>query len=315
MVRRLFLAVALFAGAPAGARATQGEVRALVDTLESGASPNRSVARLRYLGAEGYAVEKLIHDLPELAPRAREAVALALADLPSRRTRDALSDLLADSDSVVRMNAAEALFRLGARDAAPLLPLLRDPVMGVRRAAARAIGTAHDRRIGRTLVAAARSESEPEVRAALLVSAGQSGDRAQTAPLEAFLKSESESTRYAAAQGLCQLGAKSGFAFARRLLASGDRFDRRQGVALLEGLPAKTIRPMLSPVLATNDARSSSAAAMALYRGGDAQMLAWLVLASSRAQGEEKMAFEDALEALQVTDVQRREILARAAGR
>ena len=56
----------------------------------------------------------------------------------------------------------------------------------------------------------------------------------------------------------------------------------------------------------------AAGAARLLYLGGDAKALEWLVLASHRANGEEKLVYESQLEAVRLTDDQRKAILAKA---
>jgi HEAT repeat protein len=210
------------------------------------------------------------------------------------------------------MYAAQGLGKLRSRSVQVLVPLLEDKSLGVRKEAARALGASRNPAMGKLLVSAAKRETELEVRAEMLAAAGEAGDAKQAPVLKEFLTSDSEITRFAAAKGLCRLGAQDGFAFADKLLASEDRFVRRQGLALYEGVPAKKASPTLTPLLKDADKSLAAGAARILYQGGDKKMLDWLVLASFQAQGEEKLAYEKELETLQLADDQRKAILRRA---
>lgn len=304
------------AGASEKAGARRAEAEALVKGVIGGANPNAAANRLRYLGQEGWAAFELGEALRRAADeRTRRNIVQALSLLGSKAAEPGLLSALGDEDGATRMVAVQGLGRLRSRAVDRIRPLLADPTLGVRREAARALGAARLPKLGRVLVAAARGEGEPEPRAAMLIAAGQSGDARQARALEAFLEHSSESTRFAAAQALCLLGAPKGLAFARERLASADRLERMQGLALLEGAKAKHAAPLLTARLKDPDRAVAARAARLLYEGGDASKLAWLVLASHRAQGEEKLAYEAELEALRLADDQRQAILRRAGER
>ena len=55
-----------------------------------------------------------------------------------------------------------------------------------------------------------------------------------------------------------------------------------------------------------------AAAGRVLFQAGDATKLDWLVLESAKAKGEERIPFENELEALHLSDEARRAILTRA---
>jgi HEAT repeat protein len=199
------------------------------------------------------------------------------------------------------------------RKADVLLPLLQDKSSGVRKEAARALGLTRNRKAGKVLVGLAKDEQELEVRTTMLVAVGEAGDKSQAPALKAFLASDSEGTRFAAARGLCLLGAPEGFAFADKLLASTDRYVRRQGLQLYEDVAAKKASSALKPLLEDKDRGMAAGAARILYQGGDAKMLDWLVLASWSAKStEEKLLYEKELEPLQLADDRRKAILRKA---
>ncbi len=303
--------------ASAGGRTPErrAEARAEVARLLSGGNPHAVLSRLKYLGEQRHAATELVLAWDRLDDEEqRRNVAMVVAGLEVARTEALLVEFTESTDSAIRMYGAQGLGRIRTRRTQALVPLLQDKSSGVRREAARALGAVPDgRKQGRVLLEAARTEGEPEVRAAMLEGAGRSGDPKLAAGLAGFLQSSSEGTRFAAARGLCLLGARQGFEFAQRLLGSEDPLVRRQGVALFEGLPAKMARPHLEPLLEGGDLRAAATAARILHQGGDASKLEWLVLASHRATLEEKRIFEQELETLMLTDDRRKAIL-RGAG-
>jgi HEAT repeat protein len=318
--RSLGLALFLFAAlALAGPRSAQkrgshrAEVESLIEQLIQGASVPNTLSRLRYLGERDYAAAVLQEALRHvLDDRPRRNVAAVLAGLEARTAEPTLAKLAGDEDSTVRMYAAQGLGKLHSRNVVVLVPLLEDKSLGVRKEAARAIGASGNAAMSKLLLATAKKEEELEVRAELLVAAGRAGDAKQAPALKGYLASDSESTRFAAAKGLCLMGSPEGFAFANKLLGSEDRFTRRQGLELYEGVPAKKASPVLTPLLKDSDHSLAAASARLLYQGGDKKMLDWLVLASFQAKGEEKLAYEKELETLQLADDERKAILRKA---
>lgn len=292
---------------------TRAEVDGQVAQLLRGGSVPSTISRLRYLGEREYAAEALEQAFRKvLDERTRRNVTAVLAGLEARGAEHFLARLAGDGDSTVRMYAAQGLGKLHSRQVHVLVPLLEDKSLGVRKEAARALGASRNPTMGKLLISAARNEPELEVRAELLQAVGEAGDAKQASALKEFLTSDSEITRFAAAKGLCRLGAQDGFAFADKLLASEDRFVRRQGLALYEGVPAKKASGRLIPLLEDSDKSLAAGAARILYQGGDKKMLDWLVLASFQAQGEEKLAYEKELETLHLADDQRKAILRKA---
>ncbi|MCP3098633.1 HEAT repeat domain-containing protein [Myxococcus sp. K15C18031901] len=293
-----------------GRRAESEQV--VVGVIQGGPVP-AAVSRLRYLGEEPYAAEVINEALRRVMDeRPRRNLAAVLAGLETRAAEPTLARLAGDDDSTVRMYAAQGLGRLKSRNVQVLLPLLDDKSSGVRRDAAKALGAARNPKVGRVLIAAAKQEQELEVRAAMLTAVGDSGDAKQGKALKEFLAGDSEGTRFAAARGLCRLGAPEGFAFAGKLLASEDRFVRRQGLELYEGVSAKKSAPALKPLLDDKDRSLAAGAARILYQGGDATMLDWLVVSSWNANTSDKLAYEKELETLQLQDDRRKAILRRA---
>jgi HEAT repeat protein len=292
----------------------RAETGQLVEQILEGSLPvPTALSRLRLLRDEAHAAGALIRALPDLTdPRRLRDVTAVLAGLETRSAEPALVELAGHPDGAVRMYAVQGLGRLRSHRVEVLLPLLGDKSVGVRREVARALGASRNPKVGKALLDAARTEGDPQARVLLLEAVGASGDKKQAPALETFLDDSSESSRFAAARGLCLLGAPEGFAFARKLLASEDKHVRRQGVALYEGLPVKLSQPALRPLLEDKDRTLAASAARILYQGGDKTMLSWLVLASWNAQGEEKLTYEKELETLQLADDERKALLRKA---
>jgi HEAT repeat protein len=286
----------------------------LLEQLINGASVQTTISRLKLNSEKEYAAEEIqIFLRKTVDERDRRDLVSVLASLEARGAEPALWNLARDPDSAVRMYAAQGLGRLKTRNVAVLLPLLEDKSSGVRKESARALGASGTPAVGKELLAAAKKETDLEVRAELLVAVGKAGDAKQVPALKEFLASDSESTRFAAAKGLCQLGSADGFTFANKLLAAPDRFVRRQGLALYEGVPVKKSEPALRPLLEDKDRGVAAGAARIMYQGGDKKMLDWLVLASWTAKSaEEKDSYEKELEVLRLADDERKAILRKA---
>jgi HEAT repeat protein len=319
--RPLALLLALLAFEALGASAASQkrlsrrmETDTALQQLVNGAPVPATVSRILFLGEEAYAADQLMLQLRRaVEPRQRRNLAATLAGLSVRGAEPTLAQLTQDDDSAVRMYAAQGLGRLRSRRINVLVPLLEDKSSGVRKEAARALGATRSPKVGKVLVGLAKSETELEVRTAMLVAVGESGDAKQVAALKGFLASDSEATRFAAARALCLLGAKDGFAFADKLLTSSDRFVRRQGLALFEGVAAKKGDVALRPLLEDKDRGLAAGAARILYQGGDATMLEWLVVSSWNAKStDEKLLYEKELEPLQLADDRRKAILRKA---
>ena len=313
----LLLATVTFAGPLARQKAMskRAEAQELVEQLLRGeGNQNIIVNRIKYLGEEPYACA----ELSDLARREFDAermrtVASTLGQLGHPCAEGTLMNLLGSDDGATRMAAAQGLGRMKSLSAGPKLQaLLEDKSMGVRKEAARALGATRALRFGGPLMKVAKTEGEPEVRVEMLIAVGNSGDKKQSAALEAFLTNSSESTRFAAAKGLCLLGSKKGFDFARARLAATDRWERMQGLALFEGSRAKDVNVVLAPLLDDADHGLAASAARVLYQGGDESKLSWLVLRSFHADGPDKLLYEEQIEPLRLADDQRKAILAKA---
>ncbi|WP_224366163.1 HEAT repeat domain-containing protein [Hyalangium versicolor] len=311
----LIASLALAAGPRATQKRLSGRVQVdeQIESLLRGGSVANVVSRLRYIGERDYAAESLTQLLRKvLEDRPRRNIVATLAGLEVRSAEPVLVRLAQDEDSTVRMYAAQGLGRLQSRNVLVLVPLLEDKSLGVRKEAAKALGASRNPSMSKLLLEAAKNEAEVDVRAEMLIGAGRAGDVKQAPSLKAYLNSDSESTRFAAAKGLCLMGSDDGFTFANKLLGAQDKYVRRQGLELYEGVPAKKATPALTPLLNDADRSLAAGAARLLYQGGDKKMLDWLVLASYQAKGDEKLAYEKELETLQLADDQRKGILRKA---
>lgn len=314
----LLWAVEASAGSSAASRkaaSKQGEADDLIGSIVAGrGNPNQVANRISFLGQEGFAARALssvITREPVMEKRRLEAETLALLGHPEGEP--GLLSVLGSEDGATRMAGCRGLGRIKSAKAGPKLSaLLDDKTMGVRREAARALGSLRNPKYGRDLLDAAKVEDDPETRAAMLVACGASGDKKTQSGLEGFLTHSSELTRYAAAQALCLMGAPAGMKFAKEKLASADKYERMQGLMLFEGSKAKDAAPMLTVLLEDKDPAIQAATGRILFQGGDAAMLDWLVLKSFQTPGEAKLAYEKELEALRLTDDKRREILRKA---
>lgn len=279
-------------------------------------SVNAAVNRMRYLGAENFASHELVLATRRNGDsRTRERYLEMLSALEVRHQdvettfldalkRDSIGEVMVASAGLGRLKTANAV--------KPLIGLLGHKMVGVRREAARALGLIGKPEASAPLLKAAKIEPELDLKVLMLQSAGRAGDKKQAPALEALLKDESETTRMAAAQGLCAMGTPSCAKFAGKLLSSTERNERMQGVMLFEGASAKAASVALTPVLNDTDDKLRSRAAGILARGGDASKVSWLIIESSKASGEKRLTYEDEIEKLRVTDEQRQAVLKKA---
>ncbi len=318
----LLLAAPVLAGSAASNAKAAGKVEEAKQLADDFATqPNlpmsvgNACSRLKFLGQEPLAARIWATALTSagVPVERRRVLAEGLSILASPAGSGGLMHALSDEDGAVRMYGAQGLGRMKLKEAGPKIALLLgDKTLGARREAARALGAFKEPRWGVALVKAAKVEEEAEVRAAMLVAAGQSGDKKQIPALEPYLTGASETAQFAAAQGLVLLGAPSGLKFAKAKLASKEKYDRLQGLQLFEGAKASEVASVLEPMLKDPDRTVQATAARILYQGGDAKKLDWLVLESFKATGEDRLPYETQLESLRLTDEERKAILKKA---
>jgi hypothetical protein len=317
MTPRCLSLLALVAAASLAKPNSSAEAARVLDEFFAGTMGiNQALNRIQYLGQQRYAAAEAAFQLKRSSDRKQRQQLLefiaSLGVKDGEIERAFITSLDSDDGGEV-MTAARGLGRMKSGEAVkPLIALLGSQVLGVRRDAARALGEIGKPAAGAPLMKAAKAETDLDVKLLMLVAVGRSGDKKQAAGLEALLKDDSESTRLAAAQGLCALGAPACVTFAGKLLASSDKNERFQAVMLFEGASAKSAAPVLEKVLAETDPKLRARAARILAQGGDAKMLDWLVIESAKATGEARLPYEDELEKLRVTDEQRQAIVKKA---
>lgn len=319
MVRlALSLVVLLFSLSAAGRTNTRAEAtRALASFTAGDLNLNQFVNRLNFLGEQAWATAELAAQWKRGVHNRQSQVLLeAISQLAVPGDEDVEKVLVAtlrEDEVATRVLALRGLGRMRAgRALAPASALLGERNAAVRREAARALGELGAPKTGPLLAAALKSEDDLEAKVAMILAVGRSTDRRQASALEPYLTQSSETARLAAAQALCQLGAAKGLEFVRGLVASAEVAERLQGLLLLEGAKGKAVVAVLKSALGDADPRVRATAARLLYQGGDRSMLAWLVLESHRAGADSRLAYEDQLERLHVSDDDRKAILGKA---
>jgi HEAT repeat protein len=290
-------------------------IRVLEDFFGGRMGVNQMVNRLTFLGEAGYGADELIAAYKKADPKLQGQILEALVGLGMfSEDTDKLFVRALDSGDVAQIiTACRGLAKAKSTRALPrLVEQLGAKQPAVRRETAKALGEIGSPKAGAALMAAAKKEDDLEARLAMVVAVGRSGDKKQIAGLEALLAVDSETTRLAAAQALCLLGAKSGVAYAQKLLASATPLERLQGVLLFEGAPAKVAQGPLQVALADSDHKVRATAARVLVEGGDTSKLNWLVIESAKAVGDDRLAYENQLEKLRLTDEARQAILEKA---
>lgn len=309
MKRFVWLSMALLVGAAWGRGNTRAEAQAVVDQLATGAMGlNQAVNRLEFLEESAWAANELTQLLrraPDVRKRGQLVMAIAALAMPGDEdVEKALIAALRTDDISVRLAATRGLGKMKSERAlVPLQGLLKDPASGLRREASRALA-GFGGRAAASMVAALKAEEDVETRAVMLVALGKTGDRKQAAVLAPFLKDGSETTRLAAAQGLCALGDGRGVEFAKGLLSAKVLEERLMGIALFEGLKVREAAP-LQALLKDPEAKVRARAARVLVQAGDRPKLAWLVKEAAAAEGETKLVWEEELEKLHLSDEDR----------
>jgi HEAT repeat protein len=317
MMRWCVVLIVLLAWAAPAKPNNTAEAAHVLEQFFAGTMPlNAAINRVQFLGAEGFAAGQLIFALRRATDsRGRSQVLEFLASLGVRdgEVEQVFLRALASDDTGEAMLGVRGLGRIKSGEAVkPLIALLSNPMLGLRREAARALGEIGKPAASAPLLKAARSETDLDLKVLMISAAGRAGDRKQIPTLEGLLKDDSESTRLAGGQALCALGAPKCAQFAGKLLASKDKNERFQAVMLFEGASAKVSGPTLSPLLKDSDDKLRARAARILVQGGDLKEVEWLVIESAKAEGEHRLAYEDELEKLRVSDEQRQAILKKA---
>lgn len=282
--------------------------------MDGQGSLNAVLSRIQYLGAEATASVTLARWAQQSTSTVQlRRVAEALSQVADPIAEPTLLGLLANKDGAVRMRAAQGLGRIKSSLAGKrLVPLLKDSSLGVRKEAARSLGVIPFRPAARDILKAAQKEKEVETRVEMLLAVGALGDRRNAEPLQPFLNASSEVTQRAAAHALCRLGAKSGFQFVERLLASPEKSTRLSGVKLLEEVSEARAKALLRQRLEDDAIEVAAVAARILHQLGETQMLEWLVTKSAQSRVDDQLVIEKELETLRLSDEARRDILTKA---
>jgi HEAT repeat protein len=316
MTRLAWILVAVLAApALAGTNHRAEAIQVLEAFLSGRMGSNAAANRLSYLGEALYASDELVASWRRADPKLQAQILECLVALGvATEDTERLFLRALDMDDVTQVVVgARGLARLKSpKGRAKLETALGAKQTVVRREAARALGEIGVAKSGAPLLAAAKKEEDLDARVVMVVAVGKTGDKKQVPGLEALLAGDSESTRAAAAQALCLLGAKSGVQYASKLLTSAQPLERLQGVLLFEGASAKVAGPPLKVALDDKDHKVRATAARVLVQGGDKTKVEWLVLESAKAISEDRLAYEDQIEKLRLSDEARTEILKKA---
>lgn len=283
--------------------------------LQGTTALNQAINRVQYLGEERFVSGELALAYRRASGRQRGQILEFLVSLGVRdpEIEQVFLRAINSGETGEVMGGARGLGRIKSEAGLrPLLEVLKSPLLGPRREAARALGEIGKGAAGAPLLKAAKTETDLDLRLLMIAAVGRCGDKRQISALGALLKDESESTRLAAGQALCVLGAPRCAQFASTLLNSTDPNERFQAVMLFEGASAKFASPTLTRLLNEPDDRLRARAARILVQGGDESQLEWLVIESAKARGEFRLIYEAELEKLRLTDEQRQAYLKKA---
>jgi HEAT repeat protein len=215
--------------------------------------------------------------------------------LADEATADLLKLLQDDKPIPARLAAADALVRLGAKEAAPaLLKLLQDTEPSVRSAAAEALG----RLRAKEAVPALRKllqDKNASVRLRAAEALGRPGPKEAVPALLKLLQDQDRFVRRAAAEALGRLGAKEAVPALLKLLQDQDRFARHAAAEVLGRLGAKEAVPALLKLLQDDRPFVRRAAAEALGRLGAKEAVPALL---KLLQDQDSLVRHEAAEAL-----------------
>ncbi|MEO8606764.1 MAG: HEAT repeat domain-containing protein [Chloroflexota bacterium] len=201
--------------------------------------------------------------LPTTSIKARQWLVPKLGRLRDKRTVDILVSLLNDSDASIRESAVWQLGNLKVADAfSPIVKLFHDPVMQVRRYAARALGELGDWRATPFLADQLVKDEATRSRAAAAEALGVLGDPRAVEPLITALHDPDDYVRSDVARALGKLGDKRALA---PLLAAMDIRHNTWWVAkALANLGGNEIIPLLLEALVSKNPDKCKIAILAL---------------------------------------------------
>ncbi len=311
MPSALALALALAAGV------SGAELRVVMDSVARGSRPEVEMAinRLQFWGAPHQAVVALISMAQGQIEGSRPNAVYVLSVLHPPEARHLFLTLLDDEDATLRLSSCQGLGRLKS-DAASVTrvsALLGDKVAAVRRECVRALGAWEARAAEKGVLAALKTETDPDARQIEVEALGHVGTAASSGALEALLVSANPDLRVAAARSLAQVGAPAGRKAVEGWAASEQADERSLAVTLLAQLSDRWATDALAGLLGDPVASVSVKASQALIARHDPRGLRSLVVHAEKAVGDDKFTFESVLMELKVTQPQRLEIL-QAAG-
>lgn len=317
MTRWCVSLILCLASAPRARPHNTAEAATVLDQFILGHLPlNTAINRIQFLGAEDFVSSELVFAMRRAPTRRAASQLLELLSYVGARRPDVehlfLMALESDEPQDVLSGARGVGQIKSPRAFEPLVALLSNRLLGLRREAARSLVRIGNRKAGGVLLQAARVEADVELRVLMIHSAALTGNQRQVPALKALLGDHSESTRLASARALCVLGSAECPRFATKLLASGEAEAPFQAVMLFEGAPLKLSRPFLLPVLLHADPRLRARAARLLVQSGDEAQLDWLVVESAKASGEVRSLYEAELEQLRLQPSRRQAILQKA---
>ncbi len=205
----------------------------------------------------------------------RRLVLEGLSQINDHAAVVALSEAVRGPDPQVRMEAAQALGRLGRAEAVPqlrsLLTTERDPLG--RTIAAHALLLLGDRSGLETITNALERGSDVSVKSMAAMALGDAADPAVVAPLERALAGGDLEVRMAAGAALTHYSRRDGLWLLKAAITDRDYFVRHRLCNLLEHLDLKVGREVFAAALSAHDADLQLAATKAMgLLGGDAEV-------------------------------------------
>ena len=238
-------------------------------------------SRVRFAAAMSAGRMRLVELRPQIermldmrSPNGRVAALFALHQFGDASRTILLQDYAVDESDVVRANTAVVLGLIGEPTAVRVLRVMReDPDNNVRLNAADALWRLRDKEGFEALLAASISQFSDDQTIATLALANPRDPRAVPA-LEGKLTGDYPEVALAAARGLGLLGVDRGYDLAAKYAGSDDPRRRAMAALAFGGIGRLDAQPKLAPLLADADPRVRVAAAdavLGLAKAADAE--------------------------------------------